>query len=337
MHFEKIFLINLKFKQDRLERFLKQYPKDTLGNVEIVQAVHGDTVLHPNWWKSGNGAWGCYRSHMQILEKCYNENVESYLVFEDDAIFRPEFDKLLSEFMDNVPDDWQQLYLGGQLIHEIKHPPIRINPHVLMPYNVNRTHCFALNKRSYSQIYKHLYNVPFYAHEHIDHHLGRLHETGKFCVYCPNKWLVGQDADRSNISGKENPVMWWSDPEAISRPHWLYDTPLCVLLKCTNEIADTLQNKGWHQGNWKNENGLDHGVCAAISSHEPEKLLTKWYDWIRREVIRDNLTIPTLYHPAITEELCKQMTFAKFITIDVITEEEAKNKLKFALEEYKVP
>ena len=94
--FAQTFVINLTFKTERLQRFLAAVPK-SLGPVQVWPAVHGDTVIHPDWWTAGRGAWGCYRSHLQILEHCYNSGCESYLVFEDDAIFRPDFEALLAQ------------------------------------------------------------------------------------------------------------------------------------------------------------------------------------------------------------------------------------------------
>jgi GR25 family glycosyltransferase involved in LPS biosynthesis len=153
---------------------------------------------------------------MQILEHCYQKGIESYVVFEDDAIFKQGFDELLTSFLAELPSDWEQVYLGGQLLHESQHPPDRISDHVYRPYNVNRTHCFAVHQRGYAKLYKHLNAAPFAHGHHIDHHLGLIHETKGINVYCPHKWIVGQDAGSSNISGRNNAATYWTDPEKLS-------------------------------------------------------------------------------------------------------------------------
>jgi hypothetical protein len=94
----------LSFNTERLYRFLKIVPP-CLGSVEVVRAIHGDTVTPPGWWTAGRGAWGCYRSHLQILETCYSDGLESYLVFEDDAVFRERCEEQCREFMQHVPCD----------------------------------------------------------------------------------------------------------------------------------------------------------------------------------------------------------------------------------------
>ncbi|MGB7323991.1 MAG: hypothetical protein WBD31_03910, partial [Rubripirellula sp.] len=36
---------------------------------ERFAAIDGRRVATPPQWRAGNGAWGCYRSHLLILEK----------------------------------------------------------------------------------------------------------------------------------------------------------------------------------------------------------------------------------------------------------------------------
>jgi len=326
--FQRAYLINLAIRPDRLETFMHRvqqidYSAICSTPIKVWPAVHGDTVKHPPHWKSGNGAWGCYRSHLQILEHAYNDGLDSYIVFEDDAIFRPEFNMIVRPILSSLPEDWEQFYLGGQLLHESERPPIKVNDYIYIPPNVNRTHCFAVSKRGYEKLYHHL-NAPMEDRDHIDHHIGRLHDKRGIAVYVPNKWLVGQDAGSSNISGAVvDEPQYWYDPEVCSVEHELYKNPVCVLLLTPFEVSKELQQKGWHQGHYKTEDGLDRGVCEAVGSRYPNILLTQWYDWIRREVIREGKVFPTLYHPIITERIVPQLDFANIVVIRASTTSEA--------------
>lgn len=321
--FERIFVINLPFKTDRLER-LKALMPAILSDFEVWPAVHGDKILHPDNWTAGNGAWGCYRSHMQILEHCMQHGIESYLVLEDDALFADDFCEILSETIKQLPSDWCQLYLGGQLLKERKNPPKRINEFVYVPFNVNRTHCFALHSRGYQAIYKHLFQLPFFNKEHIDHHLGRLHETGKFPVYCTRRWIVGQNDGPSNIGPKplKVPHFWNHAEKCAGKEHWLLESPLCVFLEAPPNVAKLLQSRGWHQGKRKNEDGLDNGVCDAMSSLDPEPKLADWYGWVQSEVVDDKLVVPCLWHPYLPWEMVSRMGFAEWVRVKADTEEE---------------
>jgi len=306
--FERSFLINLSFKTDRLESFKKEYPS-CLPKFELIPAVHGDSIRHPDWWLSGAGAWGCYRSHLRILEDCYMQDVESYLVFEDDAIFRPDFAERFNEFVTHLPSDWQQIYLGGQLLHEVVHPPKQVNSYVWTPYNVNRTHCYAVHRRGYETLYKHLY-AKMSDRDHIDHHLGRLHETGELKIYCPGKWLVGQDAGRSNISGNHNNATFWPNPESILRRTY-QDVP-AIYLEASIDVAIGLERLGWHRGYWQTPDKLDNGIHNALGSSNITEGLRLWYSSVMPEAVRDGKSCICLYHPALTWSMIQALDFGKF-------------------------
>ena len=135
-----------------------------------------------------------------------NSGARRILLFEDDAIFCDGFAEKVREFLDHVPDRWDMLYLGGQHLRERQGQPRRLNEFVYEPFNVNRTHAFAveLSGGFGEALYKHLHNWDDWRpSHHIDHHLGRLHETRAYKVYCPGEWLVGQRQGRSNINGRE--------------------------------------------------------------------------------------------------------------------------------------
>lgn len=325
--FEKTFVINLPFKTERLEAFQRAVPR-ILGEVQVWPAVHGDSIQHPSWWKSGRGAWGCLRSHLQILEYCYQQKVESYLVCEDDSIFRPDFTEVFTKFMAELPGDWQQVYLGGQLLHEMQHPPRKVSDNVYVPHNVNRTHCFAVHQRGYEEIYKHL-NEPFRDCEHIDHHMGRLHETGAIKIYCPGKWIVGQDSGPSSISGNNNAATYWVDPEKLSDANraWQKRPIPAVFLEASIETAVELERRGWHRGKWQNEHRLDRGVCDAISAPDTKARLTEWHRIVTPEAVREGKTCVCLHHPSLHWDCVKQLECATFHRIVAANADEAESQL----------
>lgn len=322
-----MFVINLPFKRDRLSKFLAKMP-ESIGPIEVWQAVHGDTVRPPAWWTAGNGAWGCYRSHMQILESCYNQGVGSYIVFEDDAVFRDGFDDLFSQFVDCLPQDWEMLYLGGQLLHELNHRPKRYNAHCYVPYNVNRTHAFAVHSRGYEKLYQHLSAVPFHEREHIDHHLGRIHESGQLKVFCPGKWLVGQDAGPSNISGNINDISFWMDPERLARTYHHSEEPISILLESPKVVADELRYLGWHSGYWRNDDGLDVAVCEAVLSGELRPGITRWHQVVCEEWLRDGHKGVCLFHPELTWQNVQDKAEVAFSRVVATSVENAQEQLQ---------
>jgi GR25 family glycosyltransferase involved in LPS biosynthesis len=133
-YFERVYCINLESRPGRLERFknrLKRATGETIDNKTIFRfdAVDGNkltefdmpTVMDGNERHWGSGAEGCRRSHLGILTEARDLGLDNILILEDDVIFRNRssepvyegFENLLAGFMDNVPENWDMIYLGG--------------------------------------------------------------------------------------------------------------------------------------------------------------------------------------------------------------------------------
>jgi hypothetical protein len=66
--------MNLDGRDDRLREWLDQLPNPwPFPDPERFAAIDGRRLATPPQWRAGNGAWGCYRSHLLILEKCLLE------------------------------------------------------------------------------------------------------------------------------------------------------------------------------------------------------------------------------------------------------------------------
>jgi GR25 family glycosyltransferase involved in LPS biosynthesis len=215
--FDRVVVINLSFKterRERLERHLEEVGIADPTKIKWERAVCGDFTPPPAWWGAGNGAWGCLMSHLRVGQDAVHDNVSSYCVLEDDVIFHPKAPEMLDCFMRELPRDWGQVYLGGQFLHR---EPERITPWVMRPYNVNRTHAFALSRNTISRYLQHIMHAPDYFEVrayssggitvdqncfHIDHQLGRAHERRDWNTYVPTWWLAGQEGGSSNIAAQ---------------------------------------------------------------------------------------------------------------------------------------
>ena len=103
--FDRIVVINLDRRQDRLKELKKQ--TKSLG----VDFVRFSAVDAKAFGISNVAA--CANSHRQVLEAAKADGVQRLLVLEDDADFMPgfaaEFDKLVAR----LPEGWQLFYLGS--------------------------------------------------------------------------------------------------------------------------------------------------------------------------------------------------------------------------------
>lgn len=249
--FERVVCVNLDRRPDRWQAFCERLPTDwPFREVARRQAIDGKRCPPPPWWRQGASAWGCYRSHVRILEECLNDQVQSVLLLEDDALFLDGFADRVHRFLRHVPADWQMLYLGGQHLMVNRVPPKRINRWAYQPYNVNRTHAFALQGDMLRIVYRHLHKHDWHTGHHIDHHLGRLHQRREHRIYAPKQWLVGQATSKSNISGKTPPDRFWMASEtAAAKPNRTFVAVIGLHRSGSSCLAMVLHKLGVHMGN----------------------------------------------------------------------------------------
>lgn len=214
-NFDACFVINLPDRVDRLSSFHERMKNTGWPFVrpEVFQATDGRKVGVPEWWKQGPGAWGCLQSHIRVIEHCLNNGITSVLILEDDAVFRDNFAEMWEAFIKEVPNDWQQLYLGGQHIKGEGKGATPISDRVCIPHNVNRTHAYALRGEGLKIAYRHLTNYADHAltpRHHVDHRYGVLHMQGAIKVYAPREWLAGQAEGKSDINNKVLSQTFWS-------------------------------------------------------------------------------------------------------------------------------
>ena len=99
-YFNKVYLINLDRRPDRLENFKKEVEKYNLGEFERISAVDGellDTSKYNSRLKSGE--LGLLLTNKIIFEDAVKNNYDKILIVEDDCCFTDEiknFDELIT-------------------------------------------------------------------------------------------------------------------------------------------------------------------------------------------------------------------------------------------------
>lgn len=216
--FDRVFVINCKHRPDRLEEFREEIVSKGLGDlnkITVFSAIIGDYTTHPAGWGGGRGAWGCLQSHRRIMEDLMHDRDErdrmawgKALILEDDVFFLENALEDLNALMTVVPTDWGQIYLGGQ--HRQSSTKTR-HPNMIIGKSVNRTHAYAVSQGHIHAIYRHISYMMDYngTNKHIDHQLEVAHQRADWPVYCPSKWICGQRASTSNISGKTLQAQTW--------------------------------------------------------------------------------------------------------------------------------
>lgn len=200
----KFYLLNLARRPDRL---LEATDQLTRAGIEFTrfEAVDGHALpLPPNEYK-GAGAYGCRLSHVGIMQDAIGKGLDIIGVFEDDVVFADPttFQIRLKELLEQLPADWDMVYLGGQ--H--RQPPVPVHDGIVLCADCHRTHSYIVRGAAI----KRLHEIWSTHQGHVDH---ILRDTGAFeelKAYACDPWLTGQAASKSDINGRVNPEKWWAD------------------------------------------------------------------------------------------------------------------------------
>jgi GR25 family glycosyltransferase involved in LPS biosynthesis len=124
---DKIFVINLKNRTDRLEKF-DELSKLHNFEYEIIEAFNGKERIDNNFEYDGikvgmpyvNESYfrsqvGCLISHLELIKLCKENRYKRVLIFEDDVEFCDDFNSKFEKLMESVNDSWDILYLSGSL------------------------------------------------------------------------------------------------------------------------------------------------------------------------------------------------------------------------------
>lgn len=119
--YDKIYIINLEHRTDRKNSIIKQLEKEGITNYEFVNAVNGNdnavlkffNKIRKNGSKIGTpGHLGCLLSHKKVLLKAKEDNVNQFMILEDDIILKDGFMNRLNNIL--LPE-WECIYLSAPL------------------------------------------------------------------------------------------------------------------------------------------------------------------------------------------------------------------------------
>jgi glycosyl transferase, family 25 len=118
----------------------RAFADQDIRDVQRVPAIDGNTTPLPHDWIHTPGAYGCLQSHVRVVRKARDAGASSVLIFEDDAVFDPQFKEKSATFIEELPEDWDMLFLGA--LH--KDEPVRVSEHIGRITEANSTFAYAI-------------------------------------------------------------------------------------------------------------------------------------------------------------------------------------------------
>jgi len=135
------FCINLDRRPERWEQMRSKFERCGAVDVQRFAAVDGQEAIVPAKWSDSPGAYGCLRSHLEIIEEARRLGWGNVLIFEDDAALDPELSEKFSSYFQQVPADWEMLHFGANHMAA----PVEVSANVVRIASANSTFAYALN------------------------------------------------------------------------------------------------------------------------------------------------------------------------------------------------
>lgn len=193
-YFDAIYCVTLDRRPDRKAQAEEEFAKHNI-TVEFISGVDGLT-LDVTGMQSGDGTpvskgdLGCSMSHLKVARLCKERGHKRVLVLEDDAVFHDDFNSLFTEYLPEVPENWDFLYLGGN--HD-KGGMEKVSEHISKIFYSYTTHAYSMTEKVYDAVI----DVLSKKGEKVDIAIGSLHGVFNSYVFRPH--LAYQRAGFSDI------------------------------------------------------------------------------------------------------------------------------------------
>lgn len=200
----KIYVVNLKKDIERWNVIKNDADKQNL-NIVRFDAVDGrkinlNTPKYNHMFQSHKlkaGQKGCALSHITLWNKIKNDNHDIIIVLEDDAIIPKNFNVKLNKYLNQAPNNWDMIILGGNRFKGKYYSKNLIKP-VINPYGNWGTFGYMIKKNTANKLLENCRVMK----TTIDHHLN-LNFYSQNEVYFCNPQIIKHDYNYySNILQK---------------------------------------------------------------------------------------------------------------------------------------
>lgn len=195
-HFNAVFCLNLERRKDRKQEVFNEFNKFGIY-AEFIYGIDGKNLFKSNIISSDNtpvsqGDMGCTLSHLKIARLAKQRGIEQYFVFEDDVELADNFNEVFDNYIKQVPEDWDMIYLGGNHMGGTHY----VMPNVAKIFRTYTTHAYAIRGRAIDAIIEELGK----ENEKVDIAISNIHE--KYNCYVIRPHLAFQRASHSDILEK---------------------------------------------------------------------------------------------------------------------------------------
>jgi len=142
--FDRVICINLLNRPDKKEHMQEKFDKLGIGvewfhpvqygfAKEIVESLKPTVNDFPRFNVKTPHEFGAAMSHYTVIKTALLQGVEKLFIFEDDVMFRKDFNEQVEKYMEKVPENWDMVMFYS-FMYELKPQNVRVNGRWIKSY-----------------------------------------------------------------------------------------------------------------------------------------------------------------------------------------------------------
>jgi glycosyl transferase family 25 len=192
--FDRIFCVNLDSRPDRWKSAVEEFEKHSL-QVERIPGIDGSKMNLDFPPEIKEGAVGCALSQFFAIKYAKQLGLNNFLLLEDDIQFEDNINNIFDEYVKEVPEDWDMLYLGGQHYHGMNLQ--QISEHVYKCEYTLAAHSVAFKSTVFDRFINNLIDIT----KPCDVHYAESHKEINAYVFIPHlTWQRNSYSDIEKVN-----------------------------------------------------------------------------------------------------------------------------------------
>jgi GR25 family glycosyltransferase involved in LPS biosynthesis len=192
--FDRIFCVNLDSRPDRWKSAVEEFEKHSL-QVERIPGIDGSKMNLDFPPEIKEGAVGCALSQFFAIKYAKQLGLNNFFLLEDDIQFEDNINNIFDEYVKEVPEDWDMLYLGGQHYHGMNLQ--QISEHVYKCEYTLAAHSVAFKSTVFDRFINNLIDIT----KPCDVHYAESHKEINAYVFIPHlTWQRNSYSDIEKVN-----------------------------------------------------------------------------------------------------------------------------------------
>jgi len=156
--FDKVVCVNLLKREDKQKHMQEKFNKlgidvDWFQAVEygfakeIVESLKPVENDYTRFSIETPNEFGAAISHYTVIKTAYEEGIEKLFVFEDDVLFRKDFNEKFEKYYDSLPENWDMILLYS-FMYNLQSQNKRVNARWVTSYDAWSLMTYGINRKA---------------------------------------------------------------------------------------------------------------------------------------------------------------------------------------------